>query len=204
MPQLSRTVGDFFLKGVARSMQGYKTKALILDQEGIRRALVRIAHEIIESNKGTENLALVGIVNRGDILAGMLAKQIKEIEGVDVPVGTLDITFYRDDFSTNIAPVIQATHLPFCVDNKRIVLVDDILFTGRTIRSALNALIDFGRPARIQLAVIIDRGHRELPIRADFVGKNIPSAKHERLALSLEPLDDYTAVEILERIQGEE
>lgn len=178
-------------------MQGLKTKALVLDAEGISRALTRIAHEIIESNKGTENLALVGIVKRGDLLAAMLAKRIEEIEGVAIPVGTLDISFYRDDFSTHISPVIQATHLPFCVDNMNIVLVDDILYTGRTIRSALNALMDFGRPSKIQLAVIVDRGHRELPIRADFVGKNVPSSKSEHISLSIQPLDEYSAVEIL-------
>lgn len=178
-------------------MQELKTKALVLDADGISRALTRIAHEIIESNKGTDKLALVGIVKRGDILAAMLAKRIEEIEKVQIPVGTLDISFYRDDFSTNISPVIQASCLPFCVDNMNIVLVDDILYTGRTIRSALNALMDFGRPSKIQLAVIVDRGHRELPIRADFVGKNVPSSKSEHISLSIEPLDEYSAVEIL-------
>lgn len=182
-------------------MQQYKTKAVVLDKDGLSRALTRIAHEIIESNKGTDNLALVGIVNRGDILASMLAERIEAIEGVKLEVGTLDISFYRDDFSTRIAPIIQASHIPFCLDGKHIVLVDDILYTGRTIRSALNALMDFGRPDRIQLAVVVDRGHRELPIRADFVGKNIPSSKSERLALRLEPLDDHTAVEILEPVE---
>lgn len=179
-------------------MQGYKTKATVLDADGLERALKRIAHEIVEANKGTEDLALVGIVNRGDILARKLSSYIKDIEGVELLVGTLDITFYRDDFSTHISPVIQATSIPFPLDNKKIVLVDDILFTGRTIRSALNALMDFGRPCSIQLAVVVDRGHRELPIRADYVGKNVPSSKAERLRLSLEPLDDHTAVEILE------
>lgn len=185
-------------------MQDYRIKAVVLDKEGLERALTRIAHEIVEANKGTDKLALVGIVNRGDILANKLADRIEQIEGVRVPVGTLDITFYRDDFSTNFAPVIQATSINFPVDNMHIVLVDDILYTGRTIRSALNALNDFGRPATIQLAVVVDRGHRELPIRADYVGKNVPSSRSERLRLSLEPLDDHTAVEILEKVDSKE
>lgn len=184
-------------------MQGFRTKAVVMDSDAIDRSLTRIAHEILEANKGTENLALVGIVTRGDLLAHILAKRIETIEGVTLPVGALDISFYRDDFASNISPVLHTTNIPFAVDDKKIVLVDDVLYTGRTIRAALDAIIDYGRPAAIQLAVIVDRGHRELPIRADYVGKNVPSSKEERVRLFIEPTDDRTSVEILEKVPGE-
>ena len=154
-------------------------ESVVMDESEIDRTLVRMAHQILEQNKGCQNLALVGIVTRGDVLAHRLAKLIEGIEGTQLPVGSLDISFYRDDSILNIAPVVQGTNILFSLDGKTIVLVDDVLYTGRTIRAALDALMDFGRPARIQLATLVDRGHRELPIRADFVGKNVPSASNE-------------------------
>lgn len=168
----------------------------VMDEEEIERTLVRMAHQILEQNKGCENLALVGILTRGDILARKLADIIYNIEGVHVPVGSLDISFYRDDASISGLPQLHGTDILFNIDNKTIVLVDDVLFTGRTIRAALDALMDFGRPARIQLAILVDRGHRELPIRADFVGKNIPSSLNENVRLRLKDIDGYSCVTI--------
>lgn len=168
----------------------------VMDEDEIERTLVRMAHQILEQNKGCENLALVGILTRGDILARKLADIIYSIEGVHVPVGSLDISFYRDDASISGLPQLHGTDILFNIDNKTIVLVDDVLFTGRTIRAALDALMDFGRPARIQLAILVDRGHRELPIRADFVGKNIPSSLNENVRLRLKDIDGYSCVTI--------
>lgn len=174
------------------------TKAVVMDAEAISRAVTRIAHEILESNRGAERLALVGIVTRGAVLAEMLAEKIREIEGADVPVGTLDISFYRDDLATRLNPEIHRTDIPFAVEGRDIVLVDDVLYTGRTIRSAMDALMDYGRPCSVQLAVLVDRGHRELPIRADYVGKNVPSSRRERVKVYIGGLDGRDAVEILE------
>ena len=168
----------------------------VMDEDEIERTLVRMAHQILEQNKGCENLALVGILTRGDILARKLADIIYNIEGVHVPVGSLDISFYRDDASISGLPQLHGTDILFNIDNKTIVLVDDVLFTGRTIRAALDALMDFGRPARIQLAILVDRGHRELPIRADFVGKNIPSSLNENVRLRLKDIEGYSCVTI--------
>lgn len=168
----------------------------VMDEDEIERTLVRMAHQILEQNKGCENLALVGILTRGDILARKLTDIIYNIEGVHVPVGSLDISFYRDDASISGLPQLHGTDILFNIDNKTIVLVDDVLFTGRTIRAALDALMDFGRPARIQLAILVDRGHRELPIRADFVGKNIPSSLNENVRLRLKDIDGYSCVTI--------
>lgn len=168
----------------------------VMDEDEIERTLVRMVHQILEQNKGCENLALVGILTRGDILARKLADIIYSIEGVHVPVGSLDISFYRDDASISGLPQLHGTDILFNIDNKTIVLVDDVLFTGRTIRAALDALMDFGRPARIQLAILVDRGHRELPIRADFVGKNIPSSLNENVRLRLKDIDGYSCVTI--------
>ena len=169
---------------------------LLMDEQDIDRALIRIAHEIIEANKGAELLAVVGIVTRGDILARRIAKLIEQIEGIEIPVGLLDISLYRDDVGTRITPMLTSTNIPFNVDGKRIVLVDDVLYTGRTIRAALDAIMDFGRPASIQLAVLVDRGHRELPIRADYVGKNVPSSRNEHISLSLAEIDGASSVKI--------
>ena len=177
-------------------------KAVIMDEAAVSRAMTRIAHEILERNEGCENLAVVGIVTRGDLLAKELVERIKEIEGVDVPLGSLDISFYRDDFLTHFSPEVHATHIPFDVDGKRIVLVDDILYTGRTIRCALDAIMDLGRPSRIELAVLVDRGHRELPICPDFVGKNVPSSHEENVRLYLKEVDGRTAVEIFDVAPG--
>ena len=153
----------------------------ILDHAGITRAITRIAHEILEHNKGCENLALIGIRTGGDHLAKLLQERIKDIEGVAVPFGEVDITMYRDDLAARGSIPIGKTDIPFALDGINVVLVDDVLYTGRTIRSAMDALMDLGRPSTVQLAVLIDRGHRELPIRADYVGRNVPTARDEEV-----------------------
>ena len=159
----------------------------ILDNNDIKRALRRIAHEITERNKGTKNLCLIGIQKGGVILANRLASQIESIENTRIEVGMLDITLYRDDFNIKKdQPIVKKTDIPFSITGKTVVLVDDVLFTGRSIRAAMDALIDFGRPASIQLAVLIDRGHRELPIRADYAGKNIPTSFNDRVDVILD------------------
>lgn len=173
-------------------------KTVVMDDAAVDRSLTRIAHEILEANNGAGNIALVGIVTRGDLLAASLAKRIEQIEGVSVPVGRLDISFYRDDVENFLSPVVHTTDIPFVLEGKTVVLVDDVLYTGRTIRAAMDALMDFGRPERIQLAVLVDRGHRELPIRADFVGKNVPSSTYESVRFFAAPIDGRTSVEILE------
>ena len=167
----------------------------ILDSKDIKRVIRRIAHEIIEKNKGTENLCLVGIQIGGVILAQRLASQIESIEGGKIGVGALDITLYRDDINIKKEqPVVKTTDIPFSITDKTVVLVDDVLFTGRSIRAAMDALIDFGRPAYIQLAVLIDRGHRELPIRADYAGKNIPTSLNERIDVYLDKEDKVVLI----------
>lgn len=174
-------------------------KTQILDADGMRRAITRIAHEIIEKNKGVENIVLVGIRRRGVPLAERLAKRIKEIENREVPIGVLDITLYRDDLTTvTHQPVLHKTDIPFGIEGKIVVLTDDVLYTGRTIRSALDALIDLGRPKAIQLAVMVDRGHRELPIRADYVGKNVPTSGREIVSVHLAEVDGEDKVTIRE------
>lgn len=178
-------------------------KSVCMDADEIERSLTRIAHQILETNKGADNIAIVGIVTRGDLLAKRLAQKIEVIEGAPVPLGKLDISFYRDDFATYFSPEVHSTEIPFDIDGKTIVLVDDVLFTGRTIRAALDALMDIGRPACVQLAVLVDRGHRQLPIRADFVGKNVPSSSNESVRLFLEEVDGTSMVEILEVQPGQ-
>ncbi len=176
-----------------------KEKAKILDQEGINRAVMRIAHEIIEKNKGAGGLCIVGIRNRGVYIAQRIARQIQQIEGALVASGALDITLYRDDLAlASGQPLVRKTEIDFDINDKNLVLVDDVLYTGRTIRAALDALIDFGRPKTIQLAVLVDRGHRELPIRADFVGKNIPTSQKESVAVRLNESDGKDEVIITE------
>ncbi len=166
-----------------------------MDENGIMRAVTRIAHEIIEKNKGIEDVILIGIQRRGVPLAKLIAGKIKEVEGIDVPVGILDITFYRDDLSMLAEhPVINGTEINFSVTDKIIVLVDDVLYTGRTARSAIDAIMDIGRPRMIQLAILIDRGHRELPIRADYVGKNVPTSKLEVVNVKLYDIDKVNIV----------
>jgi pyrimidine operon attenuation protein/uracil phosphoribosyltransferase len=177
-----------------------KEKNKILDKETIGRSVTRIAHEILEKNKGTKDLCLVGIRNRGVYIAERLAALIKKIENEDVPAGVLDITFYRDDLDLITSkPVVRKTEIDFDITDKIIILVDDVLYTGRTIRAALDALADLGRPKSIQLAVLIDRGHRELPIRPDYVGKNIPTAANENIEVRLEETDGKDEVVLLEK-----
>jgi len=173
---------------------------VVMDTKTIQRALVRIAHEIVEKNKGAENMAVIGIQNRGAYLAERVAKLIEEIEGVEIPLGLMDITLYRDDVQTKLEqPVVQKTEILFDVVDKVIILVDDVLFTGRTVRAALDQIIDFGRPRSIQFAVLIDRGHRELPIRADYVGKNIPTAKEDRVKVKIKEVDGEDSVSIIKQ-----
>ncbi|MDX8364994.1 bifunctional pyr operon transcriptional regulator/uracil phosphoribosyltransferase PyrR [Cytobacillus sp. IB215665] len=176
-------------------------KAVVLDNQAIRRALTRIAHEIIEKNKGIKDCVLVGIKTRGIYLVNRLAEKIEQIEGDKIAIGELDITLYRDDLTnttSNKEPLVKGSHLPIDITNKKVILVDDVLFTGRTVRAAMDALIDVGRPAQIQLAVLVDRGHRELPIRADFVGKNIPTSNAEKIVVKLEEIDQVDQVGIYE------
>ena len=189
-------IGVFFCEGSHMEQQGLGPKATIMGAAAMGRALTRIAHEVIENNEGAENLAIVGIVRRGANIADLLASEIESIEGIRPPVGKLDISFYRDDVTRRLAPVIHETQINFDVDHKDIILVDDVLFSGRTVRSALDALMDLGRPRTIQLAVMVDRGHRELPIRADYVGKNVPSSHEEDVRVFVESLDGRDAVEI--------
>ena len=173
--------------------------SIALDADRMGRTLTRIAHEILERNRGVEELALVGIRTRGVPIAKRLAKAIHEINGHEIPTGALDITLYRDDLmrtAVGAQPVIRKTEIPFSIDDRRILLVDDVLYTGRTIRAALDALIDFGRPKSIQLAVLVDRGHRELPIKADYVGKNLPTALSESVQVHLLEVDGRDEVEI--------
>ena len=167
----------------------------VMEPDDVRRALTRIAHEIIERDRGVERVVLVGIADRGDDLARRLAAEIERIEGVAVPVGVLDITFYRDDIGLRSeAPEVHETRIPFDVSGRTVVLVDDVLYTGRTIRSAMDALIDLGRPHTIRLAVLVDRGHRELPIKADFVGKNVPTSRTDDVRVLVRELDGEDGV----------
>jgi len=170
----------------------------VMDALAIQRALTRIAHEILERNKGTEDLALVGIRSRGVFLAERIRNKIRDIEsGPALPFGVVDITLYRDDLDRGVQnPIVKGTEIPFAVEGRRILLVDDVLFTGRTVRAAMDALVDFGRPQSIQLAVLVDRGHRELPIRADYVGKNIPTAQDEVVQVRLAEIDGVDEVRI--------
>ena len=175
-------------------------KTVLMDKDAIRRALTRISHEIVERNKGTESIVLIGIRSRGIPLAERIAAAIEKIEGTKPAIGILDITLYRDDLSTlSYQPVVRETEIPVDITGKTIVLVDDVLYTGRTIRAALDALIDMGRPKVIQLAVLIDRGHRELPIRADFVGKNVPTSSKEEIRVMLEEHDADEKVVLAEK-----
>ncbi|MFC1657815.1 bifunctional pyr operon transcriptional regulator/uracil phosphoribosyltransferase PyrR [Candidatus Omnitrophota bacterium] len=177
-----------------------RDKAKVLDKDTIRRCLLRLAHEILEKNKGMQELCLIGIRNRGAYLARRLADCIAAIEAKQIPVGILDITLYRDDLTLFAPqPVVHKTEIDFDINNKNIVLVDDVLYTGRTVRAALDALVDFGRPKSTQLAVLIDRGHRELPIRADYVGKNIPTAASETVEVRLEEADGRDEVVIVQK-----
>ena len=179
-------------------------KAVLMDSAAIDRALTRIAHEILERNKGLENVCLIGIQRRGVPLAERIARKIEQIEGQTVPVGILDITFYRDDLSMlSEHPVIKGTSMPFAIHDKKLVLVDDVLFTGRTTRAAIEALFDVDRPQCIQLAILIDRGHRELPIRADYVGKNVPTSRSEVVHVHVAEIDGEDLVVLDDKTKGE-
>jgi pyrimidine operon attenuation protein/uracil phosphoribosyltransferase len=175
-----------------------REKAQVLDETALDRALTRIAHEILERNGGAKDLAFVGLRTRGVTLAQRLTAKIAAIDGTTLPVGTLDITLYRDDLDMRGAPVIRGTDIPFSIKNKTVILIDDVLFTGRTIRAALDALIDLGRPKMIQLGILVDRGHRELPIRPDYIGKNLPTSKRESVAVRLREHDGEDRVVIEE------
>ncbi len=180
-------------------------KARIMDATDIKRTITRLAHEIVERNHGIENLGIVGIRTRGVYVARRIAEVIKKIEGVSINVGVLDITLYRDDFRIKkIGPGVQVTDVPFNPDGITVILVDDVLYTGRTSRAALDALMDYGRPGRVQLAVLVDRGHRELPIKADFVGKNIPTASDENIEVLMSEHDDVDEVVLVDKPAEEE
>jgi pyrimidine operon attenuation protein/uracil phosphoribosyltransferase len=179
------------------------SRKIIMTSEDIRRVLTRITHEIIERNKAVEHLMLVGIHTRGVPLAKRLAANIRDLEKLRIPVGTLDISLYRDDLpSLNLQPLVQCTDIPTSIHDRPVVLVDDVLYTGRSTRAAMDALIDLGRPMSIQLAVLIDRGHREMPIRADYVGKNIPSARHEEIQVRLVETDGIDEVAIISTVDN--
>lgn len=183
----------------------FRVKAKLADADGVRRTLTRLAHEIIERNRGVKNLVLVGMQTRGVHIADRLRKLIRDIEGDDVPSGILDVTLYRDDFRLKFKrPQVQVTHINFDLDEKNIILVDDVIYTGRTARAALDALMDLGRAARIQLAVLVDRGHRELPIKPDFVGKNIPTSLGEEVRVRMAESDGEDAILLVERVDLDE
>ncbi|AGB40871.1 pyrimidine operon attenuation protein/uracil phosphoribosyltransferase [Halobacteroides halobius DSM 5150] len=176
-------------------MEELKEKKELIDADGIRRALTRISHEIIEKNEGLEDIVVIGIRTRGVPLANRISNKLADIEGEEVLAGSLDITLYRDDLTTVAnQPIVHKTEIPFDITGKKVILVDDVLYTGRTVRSALDALMDLGRPQNIQLAILIDRGHRELPIRADFVGKNLPTSHQEVIDVNLKETDGSDAV----------
>lgn len=176
---------------------------VVLDEAQVQRALARIAHEIVERNKGVDDLGIVGIRSRGDYLARRLQREIAKLEGVEVPYGAIDITLYRDDITRGADHhLVQITEIPWEVDGRTILIVDDVLFTGRTVRAALDALMDFGRPRSIQLAVLVDRGHRELPIRADYVGKNLPTQRAEKVRVRLAESDGQDEVAILPAVRA--
>jgi len=181
----------------------FRIKANLVTSEDMRRIIIRLAHEIVEKNRGVDNLAIIGIHTRGAFLAERISQKIADIENQEIPTGFLDATLYRDDFRTRLKqPEIQVTNISFPMDEKNIVLVDDVLYTGRTVRSAIDALMDFGRPARIDLAVLVDRGHRELPIKADFVGKNIPTSIGEEVRVKLTEVDEEDCVNLVEQVSG--
>ena len=192
---MSKIPENYSVKNEDRS--GWKK---VLDDDQIRRAIVRVSHEILERNSGPKKVAIVGIRTRGEFVAKRIAETILNLEGVEVPVGVVDITLYRDDLAHNAEqPLVRGTDLPFNVDKFNIILVDDVLFTGRTIRAALDAIIDFGRPISVQLAVLVDRGHRELPIRADYIGKSLPTSRGELVEVCLSERDGEDSIYVRER-----
>ncbi|MBO3445336.1 MULTISPECIES: bifunctional pyr operon transcriptional regulator/uracil phosphoribosyltransferase PyrR [Clostridia] len=176
-----------------------REKAQLMDEKAISRAITRVSHEIIEKNKGVEDIVLVGIKTRGLPIADRISKKIEQIEGTKVNTGEVDITLYRDDLKEiDIDPILNGSKIDFNIDDKIVILIDDVLYTGRTVRSALDAIMDIGRPKSIQLAVLVDRGHRELPIRADYVGKNVPTSRHEIISVKLVETDEEDSVTIKE------
>jgi len=198
MSNRDRAFSSFFLKAKMFASD-YKITAVLMDDRSLHRTLSRLAHQIVESNRGAENLVFVGILTRGAQIAERLIEKIESLEGRRLPLGMLDITFYRDDMLRSLKkPRVQATNIPFDIDGKVVMLVDDVLYTGRTIRAALDALMDFGRPARIQLAVLIDRGHRELPIKADFIGQEVKTTAGEEVRVKLKNLDGEDGVYLVE------
>jgi pyrimidine operon attenuation protein/uracil phosphoribosyltransferase len=199
MPQLASVTLSFAcLKRRQQLEKKLRIKSEILDQPSIDRALIRISHEIIEKNKGGKSLIIVGIKSRGDILARRIAERIGVIEKITVPVGAVDITFYRDDYDRVTKAEVKSTELPMSIDGKDIILVDDVLYTGRSTRAAMDVIIEYGRPQTIQLAVLIDRGHRELPIQANYVGKNVPTGQSEHIILKLKESDGEEKVVLAE------
>ena len=177
----------------------FKTRSQLMDETALKRTITRLAHEIIERCKGTENIAIIGIRTRGEFLAKRIAKKIEEVEGAPIPVGVLDTVMYRDDYRMKKQlPAMEITEIPFDVDDKILVLVDDVIYTGRTIRAAMDALMDFGRPSAIQLAVLIDRGHRELPIKADYIGKSVPTARNEEVRVHMKEIDSKDEILLVE------
>ena len=187
------------------SPAGVNSEKVVLDRDDLRRTLVRIAHEIVEKNAGSEGLALVGIHTRGAVIARRLHALVGELSGDEVPLGDIDISFYRDDVGERPdAPIVHSSHLDFDLGARTVVLVDDVLFTGRTARAAIEALFDYGRPSRVQLAALVDRGHRELPIRPDYVGKNLPTSRSERVYVRVEESDGVDEVTISPNSHEEE
>jgi pyrimidine operon attenuation protein/uracil phosphoribosyltransferase len=181
-----------------------KIKTKVADHEGLNRILTRIAHEILEKNKGSKNLVLMGMRTRGEFLARRIHNKLKTIDGADLPLGVLDVTLYRDDFRTRIKqPEVSVSDITFDINEKHIILVDDVLYTGRTVRSAMNAIMDLGRPDSIQLCILVDRGHRELPIRADYVGKNIPTSQYEEIKVRMTEVDEEDGIYLIE-VDGKE
>jgi pyrimidine operon attenuation protein/uracil phosphoribosyltransferase len=176
-----------------------KIKAKIIDSDGIRRTITRLAHEILEKNKGPENLVLLGMRTRGEFLAKRIKDKIFQIEQIRLPVGVLDVTLYRDDFRTKLKqPEVSVSNITFDLNEKNVILIDDVLFTGRTVRAALDAIMDLGRPGSIQLCVLIDRGHRQMPIKADYVGKNIPTSINEEIKVKMEEIDGEDAIYLVD------
>jgi pyrimidine operon attenuation protein / uracil phosphoribosyltransferase len=174
-------------------------KAKLVDKTGLQRIITRIAHEILERNKGSKTLVLMGMRTRGEFLANRIHQKIKEIEQIELPLGVLDVTLYRDDFRMRLKqPQVSVSNITFDVNEKDIILIDDVLYTGRTVRSALNAVMDLGRPHSIQFCVLVDRGHRELPIRADYVGKNIPTSINEEVKVKMEEVDGEDAIYLID------
>jgi len=181
-----------------------KIKAKVIDELGLHRVITRISHEILEKNKGSKNLVLIGMKTRGEFLAKRVWDMIKEIENIELPLGILDVTLYRDDFRTRMKqPEVSVSNMTFDINEKNVILIDDVLYTGRTVRAALDALVDYGRPRTIQLFVLVDRGHRELPIRADYVGKNIPTSLNEEIKVKMSEVDGEDAIYLMETENAE-